>query len=158
MVRKVLIGALMLVALFAAPAAAQYPDFTVTPGGVEAGGSAGFQGSGCQPGETVVVTVDGRVVATVVADAGGDYSGSFVVDLAPGEYTVTATCGNVVNTSPLLVRGVTQTSTPPTSRPGGTAGAPLARTGSNVNGLALAGAALLLAGGGAMVVARKRFA
>lgn len=156
MVRKVLIGALMLVALFAAPAAAQYPDFTVTPGGVESGGSAGFQGSGCQPGETVVVTINGRVMATVVADASGDYSGSFVVDLAPGEYTVTATCGNVVNTSPLLVRGVAQTA-PTTTRPG-VAGAPLARTGSNVNGLALAGAALLLAGGGAMVVARKRFA
>lgn len=154
MVRKVLIGAAMILALFAAPAAAQYPDFVVTPGGVTAGGAATFQGSGCAPGATVTVTIDGRLMTTVVADGSGEYNGSFIADLAPGEYTVTATCGDVVNTSPLTVRGVS-TSAP---RPGGTGGAPLARTGSDTNGLLVAGAALLLVGGGAMVAARKRFA
>ncbi len=159
MVRKVLIGAVMIVALFAAPASAQYPSFVVTPGGVEVGGDAAFQGSGCQPGEEVVVTIDGNVVATVNADANGEYSGSFTVNLAPGEYTVVATCGDVVNTSPLLVRGAAEERpTPPTATPPSTGGGTLVRTGSNANTLALVGAALLVAGGGAMVVARKRFA
>lgn len=154
MVRKVLIGAVMLVAVFAAPAAAQYPPFVITPSGVEQGGSVSFRGSGCQPGETVTLTVNGQVVATTTADNNGEYNSSFVVNLAPGNYTVTATCGNVVNTHPLNVRGVS-TSTP---RPGGTGGAPLARTGSDSNTLALVGAGLLILGGGAMVIGRKRFA
>jgi LPXTG-motif cell wall-anchored protein len=152
MVRKVLIGALMLVALFAAPASAQYPDFTVNPGSVEVGGNATFQGRGCQPGETVTITIDGRVMATVEADGAGEFSGSFRADLAPGNYTVVATCGDVVNTSPLQVRGAS--TTPPPSTGGGA----LPRTGSDSNTLALVGAGLLLAGGGAMLVARKRFA
>ena len=154
MVRKILLGAVMIVALFAAPASAQYPSFTVTPGTISVGGNATFQGKGCQPNETVTVSIDGAVVATVTADATGDYNGSFAVNLKPGQYTVVATCGDVVNTSPLLVRGSSQT-TPPST--GGT-GTPLPRTGSNVNTLGLIGAGLLLAGGGAMVVARKRFA
>jgi LPXTG-motif cell wall-anchored protein len=156
MVRKVLIGAVMVVALFAAPASAQYNNFTITPAGVQAGGNATFQGGGCAPGSTVTLSVNGQTLTSVVANAQGQYSGSFVVNLPPGNYTVTATCGNVVNTHPLNVRGVS-TSTP---RPGsgGVGGAPLARTGSNTNTLAVAGAALLLVGGGAMVAARKRFA
>lgn len=158
MVRKVLIGALMLVAVLAAPAAAQYPPFIVTPSGVEAGGTVTFRGSGCEPGETVTLTVNGQVLTTTTADNNGDYSGSFVVNLAPGNYTVLATCGDVVNRHPLNVRGagVSQPGRPGGAA-GGAAGAPLPRTGSNVNNLGLVGAALLLVGGGAMV-ARKRFA
>ena len=152
MVRKVLIGAVMMVALFAAPAAAQYPTFVVNPGTVDQGGNATFQGSGCAPGATVTITINGQTFATVTANGQGQYNGSFVADLAPGTYTVTATCGDLVQTSPLTVRGVSAG-----DRPGG-GGAPLARTGSSTNALALAGAALLAVGGGAMVVSRKRFA
>ncbi len=168
MVRKVLIGAVMVAALFASPAAAQYSDFVVNPGAVDEGGTATFQGSGCPPGATVTITIDGRTFATVVANDAGQYNGSFVADLAPGNYTVTATCGDVVNTSPLTVRGVS-TSQPDESGDGGGTGdiggvgggggrAPLPRTGSNTNTLALMGAALLVVGGGAMVASRKRFA
>jgi LPXTG-motif cell wall-anchored protein len=154
MVRKILIGAVMLVAVFAAPAAAQYPPFVITPSGVEQGGTATFRGSGCEPGATVTLTVNGEVLATATADNNGDYSGSFVVNLAPGNYTVTATCGNVVNTHPLNVRGVSTGGRPG----GGTGGRPLARTGSDSNNLALIGAGLLVLGGGAMLIGRKRFA
>src|SRR5690606_37187446 len=133
--------------------AAQYGEFTVTPGGVTTGGNAGFQGSGCEPGATVTLTINGETVATIVADAQGEYNGSFVVNLAPGNYTVTATCGDHVVTSPLTARGVSQ-GRPPSSTGGGA----LPRTGSNTSTLALAGAALLVVGGGAMVAARKRFA
>ena len=154
MVRKVLIGAAMILALFAAPAAAQYGDFNITPGTVPPGGNATFQGSGCAPGSTVTITINGQTVATVVANGSGEYSGSFVANLTAGTYTVTATCGDVVRTSPLVVQGVS------TSRPGtgGTGSAPLARTGSDSNNLVLLGAGLLVVGGGAMVAARKRFA
>jgi LPXTG-motif cell wall-anchored protein len=150
MLRKVLIGALMLTALLAAPAAAQYADFAITPGTVSVGGNATFQGSGCAPGSTVTITIDGKVMATVTADASGDYNGAFKADMAPGTYTVTATCGNVVRTTPLTVRGVSVT--PPT----GTGGGSLPRTGSNTNTMALVGAGLLLLGGGAILATRKR--
>ena len=40
MLRKVLIGALMITALLAAPATAQYGDFAITPGSVSVGGVA----------------------------------------------------------------------------------------------------------------------
>lgn len=157
MVRKVLIGALMIVAVFAAPAAAQYPDFTITPGGVETGGVAGFSGSGCPPGSTVTIAANGQTLATVVANAQGEYSGTATINLPPGNYTASATCGDIVRTFPLNVRGVSQ-GRPPAGVGGGTGGAPLPRTGSDSNNLAVVGAALLLVGGGAMVVARKRFA
>lgn len=149
MLRKVLIGALMLTALFAAPAAAQYPDFAITPGTVNVGGNATFQGSGCAPGSTVTITIDGKVMATVTADASGDYSGSFKADLAPGSYNVTATCGDVIRTSPLTVRSVAVT-------PPSTGGGALPRTGSNSNVMALVGAGLLVLGGGAILATRKR--
>ena len=152
MLRKVLIGALMLTALVAGPAAAQYPDFAITPGTVNVGGNATFQGSGCAPGSTVTITIDGKVMATVTADASGDYNGSFVANMAAGTYTVTATCGDVVRTTPLTVRSVAVTP-PPTSGTGGTS---LPRTGSNTNTMALVGAGLLLLGGGAILATRKR--
>jgi LPXTG-motif cell wall-anchored protein len=149
MLRKVLIGALMLTALFAAPATAQYADFAITPGTVSVGGNATFQGSGCAPGSTVTITIDGKVMATVTADASGDYSGAFKADLAPGTYTVTATCGDVIRTSPLTVRSVSV-------NPPSTGGGALPRTGSNSNVMALVGAGLLVLGGGAILATRKR--
>lgn len=168
MIRKVLIGALMIVAVFAAPAAAQYDTFTVSPGGVESGGTTTFQGDGCEPGSTVTISIDGDTLATVVANDQGQFTGSIVVDLPAGDYTVTATCGDVVQTAPLNVRGVSDSTTtaPDPTAPapapgpgvgGQGGGSPLPRTGSNTTSLVLVGA-LLLAGGGAMVVARKRFA
>jgi LPXTG-motif cell wall-anchored protein len=154
MLRKVLIGALMLTALVAGPAAAQYPDFAITPGTVNVGGNATFQGSGCAPGSTVTITIDGKVVATVTADASGDYNGSFVADMAPGTYTVTVTpVATWSAPPPLTVRSVAVTPPPPG---GGTGGTSLPRTGSNTNTMALVGAGLLLLGGGAILATRKR--
>ena len=115
----------------------------------------------------MTISVDGETLATVVADDQGNYSGTVVVDLPAGNYTATATCGDLVQTAPLNVRGVsesTTTTTAPAPAPapgpgvgGQGGGSPLPRTGSNTTSLVLVGG-LLLAGGGAMVVARKRFA
>lgn len=153
MIRKVLIGALMLVAVFAAPAAAQYDDFVVNPGSVVSGGNATFTGSGCAAGATVTITIDGKVMATVTADAAGNYSGSFLANMAAGTYTVTSTCGDLVRTSPLNVQSAT------VGRPGpgsGTGGSSLPRTGSNSNSMALVGFGLLAIGGGFMLATRNR--
>lgn len=153
MIRKTLIGALMLVALLASPAAAQYGSFTVNPGTTEPGGTASFSGNGCQPGETVTVTFLGSTVATVVANAEGEYTGSFPVpaSTAPGTYTVTATCGSVVHSDTLTVvsSGGAITGT-------GTGTGTLPRTGSNVNVMGMVGAGLLTAGGLLLLATRKR--
>lgn len=151
MLRKVLLGALMVVALFAAPASAQYGDFVVNPGTVSVGGNAAFQGRGCAPGSSVVLTINGATVATVTADASGDFSGSFSANLPAGSYSVVATCGDLVRTSPLAVRS-TSAGSP------GTGGTSLPRTGSNSDTLALVGAGLLLAGGAAVLATRKHSA
>lgn len=150
MVRKVLLGAVLIVALFAAPAAAQYPTFNVNPGSVRPGGQANFNGKGCQPGETVTITIDGVVVATTTANSNGNFNGHFDVNLPAGDYTVTATCGDVVQTSPLLVRSAA------VNAPGGTGSTTLPRTGSNLDTMGLVGGALLAAGGGVMLATRKR--
>ena len=84
MIRKILLVAVALVALMATPAAAQYPGLTVNPGTVRPGGNADFAGKGCQPGETVVIRLDGTTVATVTSDTSGEFSGSFVVPVATG--------------------------------------------------------------------------
>lgn len=151
MVRKVLLGAVMIVALFAAPAAAQYGTFTVNPGSVRPGGQANFNGKGCKAGETVTVTVQGTVVATVTAKPNGSFNGNFTVNLPSGNYTVVSTCGSLVQSAPLLVRSANVS-----NRPTGTGGTTLPRTGSNIDTLGLMGAALLVAGGGVMLATRKR--
>ncbi|MEO6627031.1 MAG: LPXTG cell wall anchor domain-containing protein [Aquihabitans sp.] len=154
MVRKVLLGAVMIVALFAAPAAAQYGTFTVNPGSVRPGGQASFNGKGCKAGETVTVTVQGTVVATVTAKPNGSFNGNFTVNLPSGNYTVVSTCGSLVQSAPLLVRSANASNSP--GGTGGTGGTTLPRTGSNIDTLGLMGAALLVAGGGVMLATRKR--
>lgn len=157
MVRKVLLGAVMIVALFAAPAAAQYGTFNVNPGSTRPGGQANFNGSGCKPGEAVTITIDGKVVATVTAKPNGSYNGNFTVNLPNGNYTVVSTCGSVVNNAPLLVRSANVSNKPNAPGKGGSKGSgTLPRTGSNIDTLGLMGAALLVAGGGVMLATRKR--
>ena len=146
MLRKVLIGALMITALLAAPATAQYGDFAITPGSVSVAGVATFQGRGCSPGSTVTITTGGTVLTTVTADSAGDFRGAFNANLSVGSHTITATCGDVVRSSPLNVL-----STSGAPRPTG----PLPRTGSNSTTMALVGAGML-ALGGAVLATRKR--
>lgn len=170
MVRKVLFGALLIVGLFAGTASAQYDPLVVTPGTVVEGGSVTVTGQGCQPNEEVVITIipgdatdqntravpaGGIQVATTTTDADGNFTVTFTLpgEVTVGEYTVQATCGDVIQSDVIqVVSG--QVTTPPgiPSSPGGN----LPRTGSNLNGMGLVGAGLLAAGGIVLLGTRKR--
>ncbi|QXC61324.1 LPXTG cell wall anchor domain-containing protein [Aquihabitans sp. G128] len=184
MIRKVLIGATMLVALFAAPAAAQYDPTVVNPGTVVQGGQVTVSGSGCQPNQEITITVypeseealaGNPTVAPVItvkttSDENGNYSVSFTVPstLAPGAYDVLGPCPpkggvdvNANRAAPKLYylgRFVVTAPTTPVTTPGtgGTGGTSLPRTGSNTSGMGLVGAGLLAAGGLLLLGTRKR--
>ncbi len=164
MIRRMLIGATMLIALAATPAAAQYP-FNVTPGTVVAGGAVTVAGGGCQAGETVTITMTeadaaaqraaGDVIytTTVVTDENGNFTHTFNVPAGTpvGTYDVTATCGDLVFSSTIeVVAPTTPTTTP------GAGTEPIVRTGSDLNGLGLAGAGLITVGGIILIATRTR--
>jgi hypothetical protein len=167
MFRRMLIGAALLVALFAAPAAAQYP-FNVSPGTVVAGGAVTVAGEGCEPGAEVTITMTeaaaqkavGDVVftTTVIADESGNFSVTFNVPAGTpvGTYEITAECGNgeVYSAFIDIVDATTPTTTPGT--PGGGSTTPIVRTGSDLNGLGLAGAGLITVGGIILIATRSR--
>ena len=164
MFRRMLIGAMMLIALVAAPAAAQY-DFNVSPGEVQPGGQVSVSGEGCSPGAEVTITLtqissskaigDTIVVATVIADENGRFTATFTVPegTAVGRYEVAALCDGVQVASRFIdvVDGTTATTTPAS---GGTD--PIVRTGSDLNGLGLAGAGLITVGGIILIATRNR--
>lgn len=164
MVRKMLLGAVLLVALFAAPAAAQYP-FTVTPTEVRPGSLVNIKGSGCAANEQVNVKLTyvesfvGAPVPTVIAeyttkaDAEGAFNYSFEMpaDAKPGKYLVEASCGTLVFSDTLTLGEETT----PTTTPGSDDGE-IVRTGSDLNGLGIAGAAMLGIGGAILLATRSR--
>ena len=171
MVRKLLITATVMVALLAAPAAAQYPDIVVQPQRTPPGGTVTVSGRGCQPGEEVVITprrarpsqsqatdqwTGGKVVATTTAAADGSFTTSFKVPAhtPTGTYDVIAKCGDLVQTQQIEVLG-TDVVAPTDSGTGATSGS-LPRTGSNLNTVGLAGAVLLVVGGLFLLSSRKR--
>ncbi|HEX2576239.1 MAG TPA: LPXTG cell wall anchor domain-containing protein [Aquihabitans sp.] len=180
MLRKVLIGAVFLVATFAAPAAAQYVDVVVTPGEVAPGGTVTVSGQGCPPGSTVTVTlvpgdVSGAIpsplpagsieVGTTTADGDGNFTLEFTVpaDAEPGTYTVVTSCDGIVRGETIVVAATD--AVPPGTTPGGTpgttpassgGGGSLPRTGSDVDRIGLIGAGLVAAGGAVALTARKR--
>lgn len=164
MFRRMLIGAVLLTALFAAPAAAQYP-FNVSPGTVVAGGSLTVSGQGCEPGAEVTISMveaspqravgDVIFTATVTADENGNFTYTFTVPAGTpvGTYEVKAECGNGVVYSAFV--DVVDATTP-TTTPGGGSTAPIVRTGSDLNGLGLAGAGLITVGGIILIATRSR--
>lgn len=106
MLRKVLLAAALIIGIAAVPAEAQYsPAFVVSPGRVQVGDTVTFNGEGCQPGDAVYIRFNrgpnppsdpqgGQLVATVTADAEGNFGGTFVVpSTMPGIHTVVAVCG-----------------------------------------------------------------
>lgn len=171
MFRKMMIGAVALVALVASPAAAQYTDFTVTPGAVVLGGDITVSGKGCGAGETVTVTVtqitstkavgDVIITTTTPADDNGEYSTTIVIpkDAEPGTYEVVAECGGVVVGRQTITVMAPTTPTTPTTAPGGSSTTPsgtIVRTGSDLNGLGLLGIGLLTTGGIILVATKSR--
>lgn len=177
MLRKVLLSAALILGIAAAPAAAQYPGFVVTPGTASPGDSVSFSGSGCEPGELVNIGLlamfEGQSirqvgeqvqVAKVYADENGNFSGSFEVpDLPAGSYKVVASCG-IVQSADLEILSSGLTDDPGGSAPpgapapdtsGGRSG-PLPATGSDFNVLGLVGLGLLAAGGLILLTTRHR--
>ena len=165
MFRRMLIGAALLLAVAAAPAAAQYP-FNVTPGAVVAGGAVTVSGAGCSAGAEVVITVTeaastvravGDVIytTTITADENGEFSVTFNIPAgtAVGRYLVTATCDGVEVANAYI--DVVDATTP-TTTPGGGSTGPIVRTGSDLNGLGLVGAGLITVGGIVLIATRSR--
>lgn len=153
MIRKMLIGAFALVALVAAPAAAEY-NITVTPGTVVAGGEFTVGGDFCKPGEQVTITVTqvatGEVVltSTVVADAEGEFTVTLTMpsNVDPGVYEITSSCTNVRSARINVGSG----------GGGGGGGGTIVRTGSDLDKLGLVGAALLTFGGLVLIATKTR--
>jgi hypothetical protein len=164
MFRRMLIGAALLIALAAAPAAAQYP-FNVTPGRVLAGGEVTVSGKGCDPGAEVTIVMveaasqrkvgDVILTTTVIADENGNFTTTITVPAGTpvGTYQIKAECNDGVVFSAFI--DVVDATTP-TTTPGGGSTAPIVRTGSDLNGLGLAGAGLITVGGIILIATRSR--
>ncbi|MEZ5138134.1 MAG: hypothetical protein R2711_05045 [Acidimicrobiales bacterium] len=177
MFRKMLVAALALVALVAAPVAAEY-DFSVSPTVVQAGGVVTVSGTGCVPFSTVSVKVTQRSTGTIVYTGSDqtDANGEFTFDvqlpknLAPGFYDLEARCPLDGSTAPtralqgtvegndLVFRAVIEI----VAAPGGGGGGGgvddgnIVRTGSDLNGLGLVGAGLLTVGGLVLIASKRR--
>lgn len=143
MIRKVLIGAVFLVGLMAAPAGAQYEDVVVTPTQVSQGGVVSVSGTSCAPNSQVTITLipgdvtmqfaravpaqqNGIVVAELTADENGDFTATFTIPdgTAPGTYTVVTQCGDFTDSTLIEVQadGTTQPTTPGTTPNNGGSG------------------------------------
>jgi hypothetical protein len=178
MIRKMLLAALALVALVAAPAAAQY-DFTVSPTVVSAGGVVNVSGKGCGPFSTVSVKVTQRSTGSVIytgqdqTDAAGEFSFDIQLPtgLAPGFYDLEARCPldgsldasstrlqGVVEGDDLVFRAVIEIRAAGNGgdNGGGVDDGDIVRTGSDLNGLGLLGAGLLTAGGLVLIATKGR--
>ena len=163
MIRKMLIGATLLLALAAAPVAAQTYDFNVTPGTVVAGGQVTVSGQGCAANAQVIITMTeaapqravGDVIftTTITADENGEFTYTFTVPVGTpaGTYEITANCDGHVFSSFIDVVDTT-----PTTTPGNGSTGPIVRTGSDLNGLGLAGAGLITLGGIILIATRSR--
>jgi hypothetical protein len=115
-------------------------------------------GTGCAAGATVVVRFDGRQIGTTTADGNGAFElvGTVPPTTAPGRSTVTATCGDLVQSLVVTVGGRAsgaQANTEPANA--ATPGA-MPRTGTEIWPLVRTAAALVLVGTGLVLMARRR--
>jgi hypothetical protein len=189
LIRVIVVSALLLTSLtFATRAASAAPSGGVFAASATCTGGTGYpvkagatlsvstttpysgqtidvSGSNFQPGENVTLKLDGKTVATVIADSNGSFSTSFKVTAAPGKFELTAT-GSVCGVTGLLlairagagVGGVSATQSPGAGAAGAGAtgqGGGLAFTGLDV-ALMLLVAVALLGGGGVMLRAGRR--
>lgn len=152
-----------LLAFFAGPASAQYPEgpsASVDSTGVLSGGVVNITGQDCfdDPDDIVDVTLEGELIGQLPVADDGTFGGPVTIpaDTPPGTYTLEAACGDDVLSIEITVTAAGVTPTPPGGG-GGTGGGPLARTGSSsVDGLWKIGGGLLVAGAAATLLATKR--
>ena len=167
--RAILVAASLVLLTASAAAAQQYPpavnSLTLSPGSAAPGSQVTATAQSFEPGSTVSFELNG-VLGTATADASGVATLTFTVpDLAPGEYTVTAT-GTGADGEPLTVESTLTVLAPGAAGDGGAvtggeadgaADGGLADTGQSGTGsLTRLGAALLAFGGIAVLTARKR--
>jgi LPXTG-motif cell wall-anchored protein len=106
-----------------------------------------LSGTGCLPGATVAVTFDGRQIGAPSADGDGSFELVGIVPqaAAPGRFTVTATCGDLVQSLEVTVSA--EAVATPASMP---------RTGTEIGPLLRTAAAMVLVGIGLVLLARRR--
>jgi len=156
-IRRAVVVLAMILGVLAVPAVAgaQYqpgqPGLVLVPSTVVVGGTVTATGFGCRPGQSVVISIDGTTVATVVAnnDATGTYNATFTAPTIPGTYTVLATCGTTIAPSSLIVIAAPTTTV---------AVSVLPQTGGGDDSLMLAryGLILVVAGGLVVLAVRRR--
>lgn len=165
MLKKMLIGAFALIGLLASPAAAQYV-IDVTPDTVLPGGTVTVTGDKCGRFAEITITLTQLTAQRAVGDTvevgsgqaneNGEYSVDVTIpaDAEPGEYELSVFCdGQFVQSARITVVGPST----PTSQPGTPPrGDDIVRTGSDLNGLGLLGAGLLVGGGIVLFATRNR--
>lgn len=127
------------------------PGFILTPPTVSQGGQVTISGQGCAANQTVEFSINGQVIGTTVTDANGNFTVTITLpsNITPGTYTIIGTCGNITMSNTITVTGGGNAGS------GNTGTTPV--TGSGLTEpLARAGIALVLVGGLALAVSRRR--
>ena len=151
MIRRIVLAVAAAVALILVPSAAmayQAPGFTFTVSDTTPATGVPFTAvvTGAEPGTVVTLTVTGGQTFTATANASG--VATFTLTLsAAGVYTLTATnaAGVVIGTQTVTVAAAAASVVPG-----------LVDTGFDGMPLAIGGGVLVLAGAGAVLVARRR--
>lgn len=160
MVRRMLMGALFCLFLFASPAKAQdnyeeTPTLTCTPATVEAGTQVTCTITGCNTGSVADFEFNGVPVGSATAASPASITFPVPEGTPPGQAVVSATCPGVATalSTQLNVITATGTAAPSTST---TTPSTLTATGANSLGLAQISLALIAVGGLLVLASRKR--
>jgi hypothetical protein len=113
-------------------------------------------GTGCAAGAPVVVNLDGRQLGTTTADGDGAFElvGTVPRSTTPGQFTVTATCGDLAQS--LLVTIAAPASGAQADATATPTRGDMPRTGTEIWPLLRMAAALVLVGTGLAFLARRR--